>query len=132
MIIWWLIPEATDNQQWIQRRRTRSSISGITTHISQRLDRVDSNKWKWITTARFLSRRVLRKWKGMTLRDRIGATVLRLLDVSAATWLAFLACAQIFGADRNCDCFTSIWGSGGVSSPLSVHIHDTNGFPGIS
>ena len=85
-----------------------------------------------MTTARNLSRRVLKKWNRMTLRDRIGATVLRLLDVYNATWLAFLACAQTFGADRNCDCFTSIWGSGGVSSPPSVHIYDTNGLLGVS
>lgn len=113
MIVWWSIPEATDAQQGIQQ---------VTTCMEQRLDRTDSNKWKWMTTARSLARRSLSWWKRATFKDRIGATILRLFDVVNSTWLAFLVCAQTFGADQNCDCFSSNWGPGDGYVDFQIYV----------
>ena len=127
-IIWWQIPEATNTQAWIRRRRARISTRRFTTYMEQRLDRVDSNRWRWMTTARSLAHQGLRWWNNATLRDRFEVTVLRFCDVFNSTWLAFLVCAQTFGADRNCECFSAHWGSGGVRSTLPIQTNHTNGF----
>lgn len=113
MIVWWSIPEATDAQQGIQQ---------VTTCMEQRLDRADSNKWKWMSIARSLARRSLSWWKRATFKDRIGATILRLFDVVNSTWLAFLVCAQTFGADQNCDCFSANWGPGDGYVDFQIYV----------
>ena len=45
MTVWWLIPRDSEAQR-------------ATSYLEQHLDRVDSDKWKWVTTARSLARQI--------------------------------------------------------------------------
>ncbi|KAL8800878.1 MAG: hypothetical protein Q9182_004852 [Xanthomendoza sp. 2 TL-2023] len=101
--------EATNARQWMQRHRASISVPRVVTSLERHLNRVDSNKWKWMV---HITRQGLRWWQNATLRDRIEVTVLRFLDVCNSVWLVYLVCAQTFGADQNCDCFSANWGPG--------------------
>ncbi|KAL8818376.1 MAG: hypothetical protein Q9223_002973 [Gallowayella weberi] len=103
------ILSSTNARQWIQRHRASISVPRVTTGLERHMSRVDSNKWKWMVT---VTRQGLRWWQDATLRDRIEVTVLRFFDVCNSIWLAYLVCAQTFGADQNCDCFSANWGPG--------------------
>ncbi|KAL8870316.1 MAG: hypothetical protein Q9174_003611 [Haloplaca sp. 1 TL-2023] len=117
MSIWWMIPQGTDTGHWLRIHRVRSSLPQITTPLQRRLDRADSDRWgKIISEAKYYAQQSLAWWDRKTLRDRIEILFLRPCDVVNSTWLAYIICAQTFGADQNCACKSSDWGPYGVST----------------
>ena len=98
-LVWWRFPAnckarsdvVTKIYSTLEKRLTRSS----TGHYQQKF--CD------------LVHRRLRRWNGMTNRDRFEELVLRLLEVGNTGWLSYIIFAQVFGSYQNCDCMAYIW-----------------------
>lgn len=112
MVIWWLSPEAINSRKRIRPEGATTCLSRPTTDLERQQDREDSNRWSWLTSA---ESHVHHWWTYVTLRDRLEIIFLRPCDVANSIWLAYLVCAQTFGADQNCDCMSSSWGPNPVS-----------------
>ena len=122
MLIWWLIPETTNAHQWIRRHDRRMILPRYAIDPEQQLDRANNSVPRWLKSVRFHACKALRWSEKATLRDQIEMAFLRLWDVANSIWLAYLVCAQTFGADQNCDCWSSNWGHTGVSTRRSNRV----------
>ncbi|KAL8940907.1 MAG: hypothetical protein Q9216_002537 [Gyalolechia sp. 2 TL-2023] len=110
MLIWWLIPKAEDTTSWLQRHGARVVLPRYFPGPERHLDRAYRGRRRWLTAAASYIYKISRCLEGFTLRDLVETTLLRFCDVVNSTWLAYLVCAQTFGADQNCDCLSSNWG----------------------
>lgn len=126
MLIWWLIPKADNTIQWFQRHGASTVLPRSRPGPERHLNRAYSGRRIWQTAATSYIHKILNYFKRSKLRDLIEMSFLRFCDVVNSTWLAYLVCAQTFGADQNCDCLSSNWGpnhvrhesTARVSSPL--------------
>ena len=98
-LVWWRFPANSKAQSDV--------VIKVYSALDKQLTR--SNTGRFGKRFRDFVQRRLRRWSGMTNRDRFEELVLRLLEVANTGWLSYIIFAQVFGSYQNCDCMASIW-----------------------
>lgn len=110
MLIWWLRAKANSTVGWFQRYGAKNILPRFIPDPKRRQCRTYCGKRRWLTTAKSYAHRMLSYLGGLISGHWIQRALLRFFDVVNSTWLAYLVCAQTFGANQNCDCSSSNWG----------------------
>lgn len=114
LLVWWLVHDGLALLSWREQSASDDPITRLESRLERRIPFDNSNRSSLVVAAKSGLRKILRRWRRLTLRAFLEVFVLRPCEICNFFWLIYIVMAQTFGFYQNCDCIGSAWDSRGV------------------